>query len=141
MLNFDMIAYSGLAPLKSVFLAGDQALVDLMAANAAAYTPLSTQLVYGNLYGSDHYYFYSGLFPGASSAFAIETSPGNIPAYNPNYHRPTDTTGYLDFVYGAEVTRIGVATLAELAGPVPEPAAWACLMSGVVFLVGLRRRR
>ena len=134
MLNFDMIADGGPTSPKSVYLAGDQALVDAMARNAATYTALTTNIAYANVYGSDHYYFHSSLLPGSSSAFAIETSPGNIPSYNPNYHQPTDTVDYLDFGYASDITRIGVATVAEFAEPVPEPPAFVFFLMGIAFL-------
>lgn len=134
MLNFDMIAYSGTASPKNVFLAGNSALVNAMVANANVYTSLNTQISYSNIYGSDHYYFHSSQFPGSSSAFAIEAPPSAIPSYNPNYHKITDTIDYLDFAYASDITRIGVATIAQLAGPIPEPSTLVCILTGIVFL-------
>lgn len=140
MLNFDMIAYAHPGSPESVYLAGDSNLVDMMAANALSYTSLASQKTYANIFGSDHYYFYSGLLPGSTSAFAIETAPANIPSYNPYYHQIADTADNLDFAYASEITRMGIATIAELAGPIPEPPALPCLMAGFAVLAWGRYR-
>lgn len=141
MLNFDMIAYPGSSSPKSVYLAGDSALVDALGANAAAYTTLTTVKNYSNVYGSDHYYFHSSLFAGSSSAFAIESLPLN----NPNYHKTTDTWAYLDFAYASDITRMGVATIAGLAGvisAIPEPSTlFLTFFGGITVLVGVRVRQ
>ena len=140
MLNFDMIAYPGTSGANTVFLAGNKSLVDAMAGNAVKYTSLTTTLDYRNLYGSDHYYFHSDFFAGSSSAFAIEAAPASIRFFNPNYHQITDTTAYLSYAYGADITRMGVATLAGLAGPIPEPSSLVCLLVGLGLLrMGFRR--
>jgi hypothetical protein len=121
MLNFDMIAYSGGS--NSVYLAGNTGLVDALFGNAGKYTGLAPSRNYTNQYGSDHYYFHSSNFPGSTSAFAIEALPVN----NSNYHKTTDTTSYLDFAYASDITRMGVATIADLAGvtaAVPEPSTY-----------------
>ena len=137
MLNFDMIAYPGNSGAKNVFLAGDPNLVNAMEGNRLKYTNLTTTLNYSNLYGSDHYYFHSSFFPGSSSAFAIEAAPSSIPSHNPNYHQTTDTTAYLDFAYATDITRMGVATLAGLAGVIPEPSTLFCfLLGGLLLMVG-----
>ena len=135
MLNFDMIAYPGNSGAKNVFLAGDPNLVNAMEGNRLKYTNLTTTLNYSNLYGSDHYYFHSSFFPGSSSAFAIETAPSSIPSHNPNYHQTTDTTAYLDFAYATDITRMGVATLAGLAGVIPEPSTLFCFLLGGLLLM------
>jgi Zn-dependent M28 family amino/carboxypeptidase len=141
MLNFDMIAYPGSGSTRSVYLAGDSWLVNMLADNATAYTSLSTEKNYSNLYGSDHYYFHSSYFNGSSSAFAIESLPLN----NPNYHKTTDTSAYLDFAYASDMTRMGVATIADLAGvisAVPEPSAlMLAFFGGMMVLVVVRVRQ
>ena len=131
MLNFDMIAYPGSSGAKNVLLAGNPGLVNAMAGNALKYTSLTPSLNYDNLWGSDHYYFHSSYFNGSSSAFAIEAYPVN----NPNYHKTTDTTDYLDFAYGTDVTRMGVATLAGLAGVLPEPSSLVCFVFGLYLMI------
>ncbi len=40
-------------------------------------------------------------------------------ASNPNYHKVTDTIGYLNLTYGANITQLAMATLAELAQIIP----------------------
>ncbi|MFM8332731.1 MAG: M28 family metallopeptidase [Candidatus Methylumidiphilus sp.] len=135
MLNFDMIAYAQAGQPKSVYLAGDTALVNALDSNALEYTSLQTVKNYANVYGSDHYYFHSSLLPGSSSAFAIEAAPEIVRTYNPNYHKITDTTAYLDFAYATDIVRMGVATVAELAGAIPEPATIFCFLTGLALLV------
>lgn len=132
MLNFDMIAYPVSGTPKGVFLGGDAGLVDALAANALKYTSsLKPSLNYANYYGSDHFYFHSTRFSGSSSAFAIEAYPVN----NPNYHQKTDTTAYLDFAYATDITRMGLATVAGLAGVVPEPPDFLCFLIGMIALI------
>ena len=141
MLNFDMIAYPGNSGTKNVFLAGDSNLVDAMKGNALKYTKLTTTLSYNNFDDSDQYYFHSSLFPGSTSAFAIEAEPLN----NPNYHKTTDSTdtsNYMDFAYATDITRMGVATLADFAGVIPEPSTLFCfLLGGLLLMVGSRGKK
>ena len=141
MLNFDMIAYPGNSGAKNVFLAGDSNLVDAMKGNALKYTKLTTTLSYNNFDDSDQYYFHSSLFPGSTSAFAIEAEPLN----NPNYHKTTDSTdtsNYMDFAYATDITRMGVATLADFAGVIPEPSTLFCfLLGGLLLMVGSRGKK
>jgi len=141
MLNFDMISYAGGGSARNVFLAGNGNLVDAMASNALKYTTLNTTLNYGNIYGSDHYFFHSSYFNGSTSAFAIEAAPADIRFFNPNYHKTSDTTAYLDFGYATDVTRMGAATLAGLAGVLPEPSTLFCFLSGIIMLMLMHNRR
>ena len=44
--------------------------------------------------------------------------------FNPNYHNPSDTIDKLDLTVGYEVTRLALAALAEMAGPIGTAFRW-----------------
>lgn len=145
MINFDMIGYTGSNLAPDLELMGDDWLVDSLVASAAEYVPdLLTESFYGNYYGSDHYYFHSSLYPGASSLLAIEDTPNEIwGGSNPYYHSTTDTSGHLDWDFAFRVTQAGAGALAELAGfmPAPAPPVALLLLPGLLALWSSVSRR
>lgn len=141
MLNLDMIAYTAGLATQDLEVMGDNWLVDRFIADAAAYVPgLLTEAWYGNYYGSDHYYFHSSQYPGSSSLFGIEDTANDIwGGSNPYYHKTTDTADRLDYGFAYKVTQASAATLADLAGLIPEPPIMLLLLSGLLLAARGRR--
>ncbi len=140
MLNFDMIAYTG-GYAEDLDVMGDQWLVDEMISNVGAYTSLTSEAHYTNVYGSDHYYFHSSKYPGSSSILNIEDVPAEIwGGSNPYYHTPGDTSDHLDFNFAVAVTIAGAATVANLAVAVPEPSTLVLVPFGGFGLFILKRK-
>ncbi|WP_157817660.1 M28 family metallopeptidase [Candidatus Thiodictyon syntrophicum] len=141
MLNLDMIAYTAGLATQDLEVMGDKWLVDRFIADAATYVPgLLTQAWYGDYYGSDHYYFHSSRYPGSSSLFGIEDTATDIWSNsNPYYHKTTDTADRLDYGFAYKVTQASAATLADLAGLIPEPPIMLLLLPGLLLAARGRR--
>jgi len=113
-LNFDMIGYVDVAP-EDIDVIGNTPstwLVDFAIDCAQAYVPglLTKRTINPNESGSDHYMFWQA---GYDAILSIEDE--NVPY--PYYHTVNDTLGNLTMSFCANVVRMGVATLAELAQP------------------------
>jgi hypothetical protein len=111
-------------------------LATYLAGQFGTYTPIDVQ-VYTGGYGSDHYSFWGHAYNaiGLSENTAGEIWGGS----NYEYHEGTDTfdNPHLDWNFGLQTVRGGMAGLAGLAGLVPEPGA----MMAVAMLVLLARHR
>lgn len=144
MINFDMIAYTGGSPSKDLEIMGNDWLVDALSSNALLYVDsLLSEKHYGDVYGSDHYYFHSSQYQGSASILLIENTPSEIwGGSNPYYHKTTDLPGNLDYDFAWDVTKAGAVTMADIAGiyPVPVPAAFWLLGSALICLAGCRRK-
>jgi photosystem II stability/assembly factor-like uncharacterized protein len=117
-LNFDMIAYADTMPedLELVGNPPSEWLVDLALDCADAYVPLlsTRKIIDETIMNSDHAAFWNA---GYNALHAKEDSP----IIYPYYHQTSDTLGHLNQAFAADVVRVAVATLAELA--VPDTAA------------------
>lgn len=120
-LNFDMIGYVDVPPEDLDIIGNYESewLVDQMVSAAEIYTTLDPDksINPGVLYG-DHASFWD---EGYNALCGIEDFWPN----NPYYHTTNDTIDTLTLDFTTEVTKLGVATIAELAEPCP---------SGVVLL-------
>ena len=118
MINFDMIAYTGNNPLGDIEIMGDAWLVDAFSANSFAYVPsLFTESHYGNVYGSDNYYFHSTKYDGSASILLVEDTPNEIwGGSNPYYHKSTDLPENLDYDFAWNVAKAATATMADISG-------------------------
>lgn len=114
-LNFDMIGYRDSVPEDIDLLCNPASewLTDFTIDCANTYVPgLGTTKridVHGTFW-SDHVSFYS-------AGYCAQMANEDIPNYNPNVHRSSDTLGYLTQSFATDVAKLGVATLAELAEP------------------------
>ena len=144
MINLDMIGYTGGDRNEDLELFGDNWLIDRIAYFAGQYTNLPIEKHYGNVGGSDHYYFHSSLYPGSSSLLAVEDTPGEIHGgSNPYYHKTTDRSGNLDFNFAINTTVISALTLAELAqiNAIPEPSVITLFITGALtFLLAVKKK-
>ncbi|MGD8627518.1 MAG: YCF48-related protein [bacterium] len=112
-LNFDMIGFVNPAP-EDIDIIGDyqsEWLVDFAVDCAAAYVPslLTRKSINPNDVYSDHASFWKA---GYSSLLGIEDENLSYPYY----HTTNDTLGNLTQAFAADVVKMGVAALAELAG-------------------------
>lgn len=112
-LNFDMIGYVNPAP-EDIDIVGNyqsEWLVDFTVGCANAYVPslLTRKSINPDDVYSDHASFWKA---GYSSILGIEDE---VLTY-PSYHTSGDTLGNLTRAFAADVVKMGVATLAELAG-------------------------
>ncbi len=109
MLNYDMIGNRNQSQadrdLYVVWYAGADALSQLQASIARAYTTLTPVLTTSYRTGSDSYSFYQQGYP---ASFCIERD------FSPYYHSPNDLIQYLDIAYATEVVKAGLATLLTL---------------------------
>ena len=107
MLNLDMVGYldSGVHDvlLESEEFARNE--VDLLAAAAQRYTPLSTYTSFF-AFGSDHVPF---LDAGVPAVLSIEYGYEN----NPYYHQPNDTVDHLSSAFLAEIVKMNLASLLQ----------------------------
>jgi photosystem II stability/assembly factor-like uncharacterized protein len=119
-INLDMIGYVNAVPEDIDFIGNPTSewLADFAIACANAYVPTLPALkdIEETLVYSDHASFW---FAGYDAILGIEDHP----IVNPNYHSTSDTLGYLNQPFVTDVTKAGIATLAELA--VPDTAAAA----------------
>jgi Zn-dependent M28 family amino/carboxypeptidase len=112
MINIDMAA-SRNTPNLSVLLEGaplSRGLIDGLAAVAATYTPLETQVSL-QPFGSDHLPFLQAGLP------AVLTIEGTDSAYE-HEHTARDTPDRLDYVLHRAITRMDLAWLLEQTLPV-----------------------
>ncbi len=106
---YDMIAWHG--ALNQIDIEGETAwlpIMNVMNDACARYTGLATQIQLFS-FGSDHVPFQNVGYP---SFLAIESEYDSYPCY----HQTCDSTGWNQPVFGADVTRAGLATVAQLAG-------------------------
>jgi len=117
-INFDMIGYENVAP-EDIDVIGNGAsewLVDFTIDCAGAYVPAlpTLKIIDASVSSSDHSSFWNA---GYDALLGIEDR--GVPY--PYYHTVNDTLGNLNMVFATDVTRMGIATVAELA--VPDSAA------------------
>jgi photosystem II stability/assembly factor-like uncharacterized protein len=113
-LNFDMIGYEKAAPLD-IDLIGNEAsewLVDFTIDCAGAYVPSlpTLKIIDATAVASDHSSFWSA---GYDALLGTEDRAVQYPYY----HTVNDTLGNLSMPFAADVTRLGIAAVAELAVP------------------------
>jgi hypothetical protein len=112
-INFDIIVFVNPSPEDIDIIGNSQSewLVDFTVDCAAAYVPslLTRKSINPNSVYSDHASFWKA---GYSALMGIEDE---ILSY-PYYHTTNDTLGNLTQAFAADVAKMGVATLAELAG-------------------------
>jgi hypothetical protein len=125
MISLDMVAYAGPDPDKARIHGrptSDPLKVAL--ANAVVDYAGLTPSVEGALDRTDHAPFEWQGFQGAWLA------EYNYIEYNPHYHKPTDsvdTPDYIDYEYGAALTRATLGWLVDAAGVKPRCVeVWAC---------------
>jgi Zn-dependent M28 family amino/carboxypeptidase len=141
MLELDMIAYNagGANRVELYTLGGPNPVSASVLAAMANHSPgLSTTFAGGNEGASDHGPFAAF---GVNSAMLTEGAP-----YSPYYHTQSDAitaTPYLDYAYGADITRGAVGWLAQQANPVPEPgtALLSLASAGLLVWTALPKRR
>jgi hypothetical protein len=107
---FDMIGWKN--ALNQIDIEGGTSwlpIMNVMNDACARYTGLATQIQLFS-FGSDHVPFQNQGFP---AFLAIETEYNDYPCY----HQTCDTTGWNQPVFTADVVRAGLATVAQLAGP------------------------
>jgi hypothetical protein len=113
-INFDMIAnVDSSDPLRDVNIgrnAAAGAYSDLMVQITNQYTTLVPQPYVTSGGGSDHSPFIQ---------HGYDILYGSEGDFSPHWHMGTDVTDNMDFSYMADVTKMGLGTLATLAGP-PE---------------------
>lgn len=105
---FDMIGWHNVQ--NKIDIEGETAylpLMNVMKDACAQYTTLATNMVIGS-WGSDHVPFQDA---GYSAFLAIENE---YPSY-PCYHQTCDSVGWNQPVFGAEVVKAGLATMAQVA--------------------------
>ena len=117
-INLDMIGYVDSEP-ETVDVVGDAAsewLADFTVDCGTAYVPglPGLKTIDGTMMTSDHASFWLAGYN------ALEITEDSPPTY-PYYHTTGDTLGWLTKSFAAEVVRLAVATLAELA--IPDTAA------------------
>lgn len=125
MINFDMIGHR-LADQPDrdyyvVWYAGGESLARIDSSVARTYTSLTPVLTTSYRSGSDSYCFAE---QGYRAVFHIERD------FSPFYHSPNDLADTLDFVYAAEIARVGLATLIRVdqevrAGGTSVPVSFA----------------
>ena len=117
-INFDMIGYENVAPedIDVIGNASSEWLVDFTIDCAGAYVPAlpTLKIIDATVTASDHSSFWNA---GYDALLGIEDR--GVPY--PYYHTVNDTLGNLNMVFATDVTRMGIATVAELA--VPDSAA------------------
>lgn len=122
-LNFDMIAYMD-TPNKDILICSHtswQELAQAVVQAANTYTDIQAyNYVDNSAWWSDHWSFWQRNYP---AICGIEYSADH---FYPWYHQPTDTIDKINTSFAAEVAKLGIAALAELANPVisappPEP--------------------
>ncbi len=145
MLNLDMIAFSSGNTKGTLELIGDQSLLSQFIDATTAYVTGLPIIAYPeDKWGSDHYPFLKSQYQGSSALLAIEDYPWRQPGWNPTYHTTADSTNtpnYLDYGFGFKVTQASAATLADLAGLIPEPPVMLLLLSGLLLAARGRRGR
>lgn len=113
-LNFDMIGYVSLAPEDADLICNDPSmwLADLAAACAEAYVPGLPTVTHRrpNLVLSDYYMFWQAGY----EAVGVDDDE---PMTYPYWHTVNDTLGNVTIPFCSDVIRMGIATIAELAGP------------------------
>jgi Zn-dependent M28 family amino/carboxypeptidase len=136
MLELDMIAYDDGSHSGSVNCSSSPGLQSTLVNDLAIYGGLSATT--GAETGSDHHYFETS---GFSACLLIE----NAQRANPNYHTSrdsVDTSNYINYGFGTQMTRTAAGWLADSADPIPEPRTslpMACAVIAVLYVV--RRRR
>ncbi len=130
-INFDMVAYSGSDPAPPdliIYTNTDSlSLAGQFEDAALHYFPDDLEPVIINdsgMQSSDHAAFWSRGFP---AVFGCEAEPWTAD-FNPVYHTINDLPDILDMDYAANVTRAGLAAVADLA--VPLDGGEARLVSG-----------
>lgn len=106
---FDMIGWHNLQNM--IDIEGEtayQPIMNVMRDACTQYTSLATNMVFGS-WGSDHVPFQNA---GYSAFLAIENE---YPSY-PCYHQTCDSVAWNQTVFGSEVMKAGIATVAHLAG-------------------------
>lgn len=119
----DMIGYWPAGESDKFDILGDpqsKFLVDQMAAMADRMgVPNKTYINHGYCYGDDHTMFQEAGFPAISPMDCVEAH--NLGTeQTPHYHQTTDMPGTLHMPFTTKVAGVIVATLAELAGPLPD---------------------
>ncbi len=119
----DMIGYWPQGESDKFDILGDpqsKFLVDQMAAMADRMgVPNKTYINHGYCYGDDHTMFQEAGFPAISPMDCVEAH--NLGGeQTPHYHQTTDMPGTLHMPFTTKVAGVIVATLAELAGPLPD---------------------
>ncbi len=129
-INFDMIAYSGSDPAPPdliIYTNTDSLAVAEQLRDAVLYyfpDDVEPVVLNENMTASDHAAFWARGFP---AVFGCEAEPWTAD-FNPVYHTVNDLPDILDMEYAANVTRSGLAAVADMA--VPLAGSEARLVAG-----------